>query len=112
MVTLGETTVEPVAAVEVKEPGAMEIDVAPVAAQVSVALDPELMVAGLAVKEVMEGGVGPPPPDFEPLVVPEQPVMTSIRTAGRSARGENEERRMKKSLGHADVCRNCLQGQV
>jgi len=42
----------------VKLPGAMEILVAPVVTQLSVLLEPEAMLAGLAVKLVMVGLLG------------------------------------------------------
>jgi hypothetical protein len=47
--------VEPLANVDVNVPGVMAIVVEPVVAQVRVLLEPELMLAGLAVKEVMLG---------------------------------------------------------
>jgi hypothetical protein len=62
--------VEPLAEVEVNVPGVIVRDVAPVVAQVSLLLDPELILAGLAMNEEI---VGP-----EPLLscddVPAQPV--------------------------------------
>jgi hypothetical protein len=56
VVAVGLTVVEPLAAVEVKVPGAMEMVVAPVTDQVSVLVAPELTLAGLAVKEAITGG--------------------------------------------------------
>lgn len=55
MVVDGLTFVEPVADEEVKFPGAMEIVVAPLVDQFSVLLEPEAMVEGLAVNELMVG---------------------------------------------------------
>lgn len=55
VVAVGFTLVEPLAEVDVKEPGVMATRVAPVVAQLSVALAPELMLVELAVKEAMEG---------------------------------------------------------
>jgi flagellar biosynthesis protein FliR len=55
VVAVGLTVVEPVADVDVNVPGVMAMLVAPVVAQLSVLLDPEAMVAGLAVKEVIVG---------------------------------------------------------
>ena len=55
VVAVGLTVVEPLAEVDVKIPGAMEILVAPVVTQLSVLLEPEAMLAGLAVKLVMVG---------------------------------------------------------
>ena len=52
---MGLTVVEPLAAVDVNVPGAMATLVAPVVAQVSVLLEPCVMVAGLAVNEVITG---------------------------------------------------------
>jgi hypothetical protein len=52
---VGETVVEPLAAVEVNVPGVMLILVAPVVTQLKVLLEPELMLVGLAVKELMVG---------------------------------------------------------
>lgn len=64
VVAVGFTVVEPLVDVEVKFPGVMAMLVAPVTAQLSVALAPELMVAGLVVKEVMEGGEPDPEEEF------------------------------------------------
>ncbi|MGA2458584.1 MAG: hypothetical protein ABSF85_13525 [Terriglobales bacterium] len=47
--------VEPLAAVDVNVPGVMPILVAPVVAQLSVLLEPEVMLVGLAVKELIVG---------------------------------------------------------
>ena len=55
MVAAGLTVVEPVAEVEVKVPGAMATEVAPVVDQARVVLAPLAMVPGLAVKEVIAG---------------------------------------------------------
>ena len=52
---MGLTFVEPDAAVDVKEPGVMAMVVAPLVAQLSWVLVPELMVDGFAVKEVIVG---------------------------------------------------------
>ena len=52
---VGLTPVEPDAEVEVNVPGVMEIVVAPEVDQLKVLLDPELMVEGLAVKELIVG---------------------------------------------------------
>ena len=52
---VGLTLVEPLADVEVKEPGEMAILVAPEVDQVSVLLEPEVMLEGLAVKELIVG---------------------------------------------------------
>jgi hypothetical protein len=51
----GLTLVEPVAEMEVKDPGEMAIVVAPDVVQLRVLLDPELMLIGLAVKELIVG---------------------------------------------------------
>jgi hypothetical protein len=55
---VGLTLVEPVADVDVKVPGVMAILVAPVVAQFSVLLEPEVMLVGLAVKESITGLLG------------------------------------------------------
>jgi hypothetical protein len=55
---VGLTLVEPVADVEVNVPGVMARLVAPVVAQLSVLLEPDVMLAGFAVKDVMTGLVG------------------------------------------------------
>lgn len=52
---MGLAEVEPLAEVEVKPPGEMEMEVAPVVDQLRVALAPELMALGLAVKDEMVG---------------------------------------------------------
>jgi len=58
VVAVGLTLVEPLAAVEVKVPGVMAMLVAPLVAQLSVLLEPDVMLVGLAVKVLMVGLVG------------------------------------------------------
>jgi hypothetical protein len=58
VVAVGLTLVEPLAEVEVKVPGAMVMLVAPLVDQLSVLLEPEVMVAGLEVNELIEGLLG------------------------------------------------------
>lgn len=55
MVAVGLTLVEPLANVDVKVPGVMAIALAPVVDQLSVLAAPEVILAGLAVKETMIG---------------------------------------------------------
>ena len=55
VVAVGVTFVEPLADGDVNVPGAMARLVAPVVAQLSVLLDPEVMPVGLAVKELIVG---------------------------------------------------------
>ena len=57
VVAAGLTLVEPLADVVVNVPGVMAMLVAPVVAQVSV-LEPEVMLVGLAVKELIVGPLG------------------------------------------------------
>ncbi len=52
---VGLTVVELLADVEVNAPGVMAMLVAPVVTQLSVLLEPELMLAGLAVNELIVG---------------------------------------------------------
>jgi hypothetical protein len=54
-VEVGETLVEPLAEVEVNEPGVMLTLVAPLVAQLNVLLDPDVMLVGLAVNEEIVG---------------------------------------------------------
>ena len=58
VVTVGSTLVDPLADVEVNVPGVMAMLAAPVVAQLSMLLEPELMLTGLAVKELMVGFAG------------------------------------------------------
>lgn len=58
VVAVGLTLVEPLADVDVNVPGVMAMLVAPVVAQVSVLLEPEVMLVGLAVKELIVGPLG------------------------------------------------------
>lgn len=58
VVAVGLTLVEPLAAVEVKVPGVMAMLVAPLVAQLSVLLEPDVMLVGLAVKVLMVGLAG------------------------------------------------------
>ena len=55
VVAVGLTLVEPLAEVEVNVPGVMAILLAPVVAQLSVLLEPEVILEGLAVKELISG---------------------------------------------------------
>ncbi len=50
--------VEPLAELEVKVPGVIAIEVAPVVDQLRELLEPELMAVGLAAKELMVGLLG------------------------------------------------------
>lgn len=52
---MGLTLVEPLAEVDVKVPGVMATLVAPLVTQLSVLLEPEVMLVGLAVNELMVG---------------------------------------------------------
>jgi len=55
VVAVGLTLVEPLPDVDVNVPGVMARLVAPVVAQLSVLLEPELMPVGLAVNELIVG---------------------------------------------------------
>lgn len=55
VVAVGLTLVEPLADAEVKLPGVMAMLDASVVAQLSELLEPEVMLVGLAVKELMVG---------------------------------------------------------
>jgi hypothetical protein len=59
VVAVGLTLVEPLADVEVNEPGVMEMLVAPVVVQLSVLLEPAAMLAGFAVNELIVGLLPP-----------------------------------------------------
>ncbi len=84
--------VEPLAAVDVNVPGAMAIDVAPVAVQLRVLLAPEFMLVGFAVKEPMagtepfpEGAVEPQPVNI--IATPANRTMAITASAGKFACG-------------------------
>ncbi len=72
MVVVGLTLVEPLAKVEVKFPGVMAIVVAPLVAQLSIALVPEFIVVGFAPNDKMAGTV--PWGGFEELWTAAQPL--------------------------------------
>jgi hypothetical protein len=55
VVAVGLTLVEPLADADVNVPGVMAMLAAPAVAQLSVLLEPEVMLAGLAVNEAMLG---------------------------------------------------------
>jgi hypothetical protein len=55
VVAVGLTLVEPVAELEVNDPGVIAMPVAPLVAQFKVLLEPELMVVGVAAKDVTVG---------------------------------------------------------
>ena len=74
--------VEPLADVEVNVPGVMAILVAPVAAQLSLLLEPEVMLAGSAVKEVIAGSESFSGVEFDIEPQPASPAQASrIRTS-------------------------------
>lgn len=54
---MGLTLVEPLGEVEVKFPGVMAMVVAPLVDQLSVLLEPEVMLVGLAEKEFIVGAL-------------------------------------------------------
>jgi hypothetical protein len=58
VVVVGVTESDPLADVEVKLPGVIETLVAPVVLKASVLLEPDAMLAGLAVNEVIVGSGG------------------------------------------------------
>jgi hypothetical protein len=70
VVAVGLTPVEPLAEVEVNEPGVMEMLVAPVVVQLSVLLEPAAMLAGFAMNELIVG-----------LLPPALVVTTTVSTA-------------------------------
>ena len=88
---MGLTLVEPLAAVEVKDPGESFTVVAPVAAQLSLLLEPELMLVGLARKELMVGAEplpveGDEPTDAQPAKPMQTAAAKSRAKTGRSPR--------------------------
>jgi hypothetical protein len=88
VVAVGLTLVEPLPEVDVNVPGAIEILVAPVVAQLSVLPEPDFMLAGLAVKEVIVGAEPLPEGELELLQLPrmmqedEIKASTQRRTTG------------------------------
>jgi hypothetical protein len=89
----GLTLVEPLADVEVKEPGEIEIVVAPLVAQLSVVLVPEFTVAGFAVNEAIDGMEPLPGGVLTVVAVPAQllkpkPASKMSRSAQKSKRDE------------------------
>jgi hypothetical protein len=70
VVAVGLTLVDPLAEVEVNEPGVIEMLVAPVVVQLNALLEPEEMVVGLALKELIAG-----------LLPPELLATTTVTTA-------------------------------
>jgi hypothetical protein len=58
VVEVGATVVEPLADVELRPPGVIEILVAPVVDQLKVLVEPEVMLEGLAAKELIDGLLG------------------------------------------------------
>jgi hypothetical protein len=57
VVAVGLTLVEPLADADVNVPGVMAMLVAPLVAQLSVLLEPEVILVGLAVNELMPGSL-------------------------------------------------------
>jgi hypothetical protein len=87
---VGLTLIVPVAAVEVKVPGVMAMLVAPVAIQLSVLLEPEVMLAGSAVNEAI---VGAEPVGVDGAAAP-HPIRWRSENPSRSA-CDNRYRREK-----------------
>jgi ABC-type uncharacterized transport system permease subunit len=83
VVAVGVTVVEPLAAAEMNVPGVMAMLVAPVVTQLSVLLEPEAMLAGLAVNKLI---VGAEPVAGEEMFEP-QPA-SSIPASRKSATAE------------------------
>jgi len=85
VVAVGLTVAEPLADDELKLPGEIEIVVAPLVTQLSVALAPEFMLAGFAAKEVTDGTEPEFDVEFGALVVlpqPARPAQTNKRSTG------------------------------
>lgn len=55
MVVVGLTLVEPLAEVEVNDPGVIAMEVAPLVAQLKLLLDPEVMLVGFEAKVMIVG---------------------------------------------------------
>jgi hypothetical protein len=83
VVAVGLTLVEPVAEVDVKVPGEIEIFDAPVVDQLSVLLEPDFMVAGLALNEVIIGAEPLPEGEFELLQLTSMAQENEIRANTR-----------------------------
>ncbi len=81
MVAVGLTLVDPLADVDVNVPGVMTILVVPVTDQLRVVLAPELMVVGLAVKEVIAGAEPVPEEELSEIIEPQPARLT--QTSGR-----------------------------
>jgi len=71
VVAVGLMLMEPLADVDVKVPGLIATPVAPATSQLSVLLEPEFMLVGFAVKEVIVGAA--PFSEFDPDVAPQPP---------------------------------------
>jgi hypothetical protein len=97
VVAVGLMLVEPLAAVDVNVPGVTVILVAPVAAQLNVLLDPEFMLVGFAVNEVIVGTEPCPEVEFEAVpphpTTPIQAKRRIMRTSGQ--RFSPEELRLR-----------------
>ena len=79
VVAVGLTLVEPLADAEVNVPGVMAMLVAPLVAQLRTLLEPEAIVAELAVKELMVGALPGMVTTMVTVavVVPEVPVIVT-----------------------------------
>jgi hypothetical protein len=100
VVAVGLTMVEPLADDELKLPGEIEIVVAPLVTQLSVAFAPEFMLAGFAAKEVTDGTEPEFDVEFGALVVlpqPANPTHTS-NSGTRAQRESREDRRQPERI--------------
>lgn len=70
---MGDTSVVPLADVELKFSGAMAMLAAPVTVQLRALLEPEGIVAGFAANDEIAGAAAVPLPE-EPLLPPPQPI--------------------------------------
>lgn len=95
VVAVGLTVVEPLADVDVKVPGVIEMPFAPVTAQLSVVRAPELRLVGFATKEVIRGA-WVPEDDVDSVVEPQPASPIQARGIRTSAQRFNPEERSLK----------------
>ena len=93
VIVLGLTLVEPLADVDVNVPGVMAILVASAADQLNLLLEPEFMLVGSAVKEVIVGAEPFPEVEFDEVIDPQpaSPAQASRMRASRARKSSPEE---------------------
>jgi hypothetical protein len=118
-VAVGLTLAEPVAEVDVKVPGVMEMLVAPVVVQFRVLLAPEVMPVGLAANDVIAGAdplllllLPEDELDDPQFVNPAQMITTTIMRTAHRSRSSPSQRFLCQSRGFVEGSNTMMRSSV